>query len=147
MGETHDALALLSTATRMLAEASTFEDAKTIRDMAMAAQTYARAKGLGNEAIARGTDIRLEAERLMGMSLLAAKEAGELSRGAAQTLSQSATAFTLPDLGITRDESAAAQAIAQMPEKEWKEKKSSAIIRSRPARAWSSCPCNWSIIC
>lgn len=121
-----DALATLSLATTMLAEARTFKDAKNIRDLAAAAQEFARAKKLGTEAMNYATDIRLEAERLMGLKLIEARTNGTFGQGTYQN-SQVGSSVQAADLGISWNESAAAQVVASVPDVEWQAKKESAI--------------------
>ena len=109
----------LESATRMLAEARTLDEIREIRDTARAAQEYVKAKRLGEEAEKHAASIRLEASRRMGMVLQEAKDVGELSRGAAQTQSQTATTFTLNDIGVTKDESSSMQTLARVPDAHW----------------------------
>jgi phage N-6-adenine-methyltransferase len=124
---TQNPLAKLSDATRMLAEARTLDEIKSVKDTAVAAQAYARARGLGEEAERYATEIRLEAARRIGQVWKAAKDAGETDRGAAQTQSQRATALGLSDIGITKDESSASQTLASVPEEDWPVLKAEAL--------------------
>lgn len=116
-----NALEKLTSATRMLAEARTLEDVRHVRDIAAAAEQYAKAAKLGEEAEHYAADIRLRAGRKAGEMLAQAKEAGELDRGAAQTQSRNGTTFKLDDIGITRNQSSAWQTLASVPEDEFEE--------------------------
>lgn len=124
-----DELALLSQATTMLAQAKNWDDVKAIKDMAVAAQAYARAKGLSEKAIKYASDIRLEASYRMGEFLILAKQNGELDRGAAQTRSQKVTTLGLSDLGINKYESAADQRLASISKDKWPIVKKDALDR------------------
>lgn len=127
MDEQHvdNPLAKLDAATRMLAEARTLDEIKDIKDTAVAAQAYARAKGLGEKAEHYASEIRLEASRRMGQVLVTAHETGEFGQGAYQK-SQSGI-FELADIGVTPNESSAAQTLASVPEEEWEAVKQEAI--------------------
>lgn len=63
---TNDALARLSAATQALAVAKTMDEIKQIRDIAVAAQTYAKAAKLGLDAQNHAAEIKLSAERKAG---------------------------------------------------------------------------------
>lgn len=70
-----NALAKLSMATQALAEAKTLDEVKHIRDLALAAQVYAKAAHLGLEAQNHAAEIKLRAERKAG-EMLAQLERG-----------------------------------------------------------------------
>lgn len=74
-----DALAKLSAATRALAEAKTLDEVKKIRNIAEAAETYARAAKLGLEAQNHAAEVKLRAERKAG-EMLGRLERGEAGR-------------------------------------------------------------------
>ena len=70
MGESmvDGALAKLTRASKMLAEAKTLDDVLKIKDLAQAAETYARAAKLGLEAQNNAAEVTLRAERKAGES-------------------------------------------------------------------------------
>ncbi len=129
-------LAKLDAATRMLAEARTLDEIKNIKDTAVAAQAYAKARGLGEEAERYASEIRLEASRRMGQVLIEAKDAGEFGQGVYKK-SQLGT-FCIDEIGITKNESSAAQTLASVPEEEWETVKTEAVsegVRTERKRA------------
>jgi hypothetical protein len=68
--ETHDGvITRLDRARVALAEAKTIQDAKQLRDMATAAEIYARRQGLGDEVIGHAHAIKMEALRRLGEML------------------------------------------------------------------------------
>lgn len=101
------ALAQLSAATLALAEAKSLDEIKRIRDVALAAHTYAQAAKLGMEAQNHAAELRLRAERKAG-ELLAELERGQtagLKRGplhqAGATESPYRTVLTENDIAPT----------------------------------------------
>lgn len=64
-----DALAKLSKATQMLAEAKTLDEIRQVMDLAEAARTYAQAAKLGTEAANHAAEIKLRAQRKAGEML------------------------------------------------------------------------------
>jgi N6-adenosine-specific RNA methylase IME4 len=112
-------LVLLGKVERMLAEATTIDEVKHIRDTAEAARGYAKKIGLSRDIIVHASTIKVRAERRLGEmlgSLPLAKSApgnqhtGELDR------SQNATGpIRLQDLGITKSDSSRAQQVASLP--------------------------------
>lgn len=75
--DTDKALAPLTQAQRMLAEAVTLQDFRDIRDMSETALAYAKARGLGIEAENTASEYVLRAERGMGKALIKMAENGE----------------------------------------------------------------------
>lgn len=71
------ALAPVAQAQRMLAQASTFEDFRDIRDLSETARAYARARGLGIESENMASEYVLRAERGMGKVLIEMMESGQ----------------------------------------------------------------------
>ncbi|MFO7899032.1 MAG: MT-A70 family methyltransferase [Planctomycetota bacterium] len=125
MSET--SLALMSRASRMLAEATTIQRAKELKDLALTAQDWARRKGMGDETIRQCRTYALLAQRKMG-ELLAATERATGTRGQLKGRDVSGGAVTLPpeervptlaELGLTKRESAEAQTLAAIPEPEF----------------------------
>lgn len=119
-------LALMSEASRMLAEASTIQQAKELKDLALTAADWARRKGLGEEAIQYARSYALRAERKMGEMLQATERAKGVrvaggTTGGPVVLPPADDAPTLADLGVTKRESSEAQFLASMPEEEFEE--------------------------
>ncbi len=125
-----NALAKLETATRMLAEARTLDEVRQIRDLAEAARAYAKAAGLGDEAIGYASAIKLDAERKAGQVLADMKAKGERAAGRPEKQSPP---VTLPDLGVTPMQSSRWQALARLPELEYREVRQQVASRSRGA--------------
>ena len=112
-------LALMSEASRMLVEASTIQEAKELKDLALTAADWAQRKGLGDEAVQYAKSYAVRAERKMGEMLQATarQRPGEYQQD--QRLHPVTIAPTLADLGITKRESADAQFLATLPEEEF----------------------------
>jgi len=121
-------LALMSEASRMLVEASTIQQAKELKDLALTAADWARRKGMGDEAIQYARSYALRAERKMGEMLQATDRAtgtagrGRPSLGGSVVLPPKEDIQpTLAELGVTKRESSEAQFLASMPEEEFEE--------------------------
>jgi hypothetical protein len=106
------ALAQLSEATRLLAEARTLDDMTQLRAIAKAAEEYARAEKLGEEAERYAREVQLRAARCAGEILQEMRANGELATqkavqfaNAAQGRAHEPLPQTLADIGITEDES------------------------------------------
>ncbi len=106
------ALVTLENATRMLAEARTFTEVKKIRDVAVAAQAYARAHDLGEDARRQAGKVIAEADIRGGKLLKQMADAGERAALGKPKRSEVERLATLADLGITRKQASDAQAIA-----------------------------------
>lgn len=105
-----------------LAEAHRVDEAKDIRDKALALAAYAR-QAQDRDMIAWATEIKLRAERRTGELL---RETSETDRrqgkGRPEKTSSNGDIFTpkrLRDLGITRDQSSDWQKLAAIPEPEF----------------------------
>jgi hypothetical protein len=126
-------LAKLSTATRMLAEARTLDDVRQIRDMAEAVRAYAKAAGLGDEAIGYASAIKLDAERKAGQLLAEinrAKPGQETRRD-----SNEPQLSTLADLGVSRAQSSRWQALGRLPDEAYADVRKRVETRARTAES------------
>lgn len=106
------------TARRALAEARAVDEVKDIRDKAEAMAAYAR-QARDQDLIAWATEIKIRAERKCGEMLKeGAKNGTRAGRGRAEKEMSHDTTFvpTLPDIGISRDQSSRWQKLADMPE-------------------------------
>ncbi|OGC90205.1 MAG: hypothetical protein A2W25_15485 [candidate division Zixibacteria bacterium RBG_16_53_22] len=120
MGESmvDGALAKLTRASKMLAEAKTLDDVLKIKDLAQAAETYARAAKLGLEAQNNAAEVTLRAERKAGEMIRRMKERGEIREGRKPKLSNDSI-VSLDDLGISSYESSTYQRIEDLPDEEF----------------------------
>jgi len=110
----------MSRASKMLAEASTIQEAKEVKDLALTAADWARRKGLGEEAVQEARRYAMLAERKMGEMLLATERAkGATVKGVGKRghrgVPRCKIPPTLSDLGISKRESAEAQQLAELP--------------------------------
>ena len=114
----------MSRAANLLAQATTIQQAKELKDLALTAQDWARRKGMGEEAIRHCRSYALMAERKMGEMLRATERAkrppgpgrGKVGDRSLPTLSDTPT---LAELGLSKRESAEAQRLAAIPEPEF----------------------------
>ena len=107
-------LTILSEAGRMLAEAKTLEDVRQIRSLAVAAQAYAKAHELGEEARNRAGAVVVEADILGGQILEEMAENGERDQGKGgdrKSRFQNGT-VKLADLKLNKRQSKNAQDVA-----------------------------------
>jgi DNA modification methylase len=116
-------IALLGNATRMLAEVKTIDDAKHLMDLAASAKLYAKKHQLGKDAVGYAHEIELEAEIKLGEILLQTeKNKGSKIIGRNEDNSLAVDNDdrqpTLSELGINKDLSSEAQALAQLPDDE-----------------------------
>ena len=118
-------LALMSEASRMLVEASTIQEAKELKDLALTAADWARRKGLGEEAVQYAKSYAVRAERKMGEMLQATERAKGARTVGGDKRSGGTVALlpedqpTLAELGITKKESADAQFLSKLPGEEF----------------------------
>jgi len=109
-------LVALGQAAQLLASSESFEDIKSIRDAAIAAQAYVKAARRGLEAQNRAAVIRIQAERKAGKWLTDLKLRG----GDRKSKSKGRRApLKLEHLGITRDESKRWQREASVSEEDF----------------------------
>lgn len=117
----------LEAARNALAEADTIQKTKTIVDVAAAALVWAKRHQLGKEAVAYAQSVEIEAFRKMGQQLRETPKAtgtrgqlqGRDSSGATKTEGPENGVPTLAELGITYKESAIAQKLAGLPDKDF----------------------------
>ncbi len=141
-------VATMSRARLALAEAKTIQETKRIVDAAAAAEIYARRQKLGEETEDLAAAIKVEALRKLGEMLAATprndgvKKAGTILGGSKMELPRN-DAPTLAELGLTKKESAVAQKLAALPEKEFQQvrdghltvaKAIAAVDASKPAK-------------
>lgn len=107
-------LAVLNQASRILAEATSLDEIKTIRDKAEAARNYVKAAKLGLELQNHAAEVKLRAERKAGSVLKTLRLRGgdRKSKGHRDSLK-------LDDLGISRNQSKRWQQIAAVPDVEF----------------------------
>ena len=112
-------LVKLDEAKRALAEASTLQEIKDIRDKAEAIKAYVKAAGYSLEMQNQAAETKLRAER-KGGELLKEMEKSKGSKGNQYTEKldrlHDATSPTLKDLGIEKTQSMRWQQIADLPE-------------------------------
>jgi protein gp37 len=122
-------------AKRALAQAVRVDEAKDIRDKAVAMQEYAR-QANDPQLIQWATEIKIRAERRTGELLKETAATGQRqtqARGGSTVSTRLDTVPpTLKDLGITRDQSSDWQKLAALPEKEFERRVEAAV--AKPAR-------------
>lgn len=110
-GKSVHKLVLLDQAGQALAEASSFEQIKDIRDKAEAVRKYAQSASLGLDIQNRAAEVKLQAERQAGKLL------SQLSlRGGDRRSKSRRERLKLDDLGISRNQSTRWQMQAKVPE-------------------------------
>lgn len=113
----NNSLIKLEKAEQLLAEARTLDDLRQIRDLAVAAQSYAKAAHLGMDSQNRAAEVRFLAERRAGQLLSEMKRKGERHAGKGREKERSKNlTVKLADLGVQKHESARWQALADLPE-------------------------------
>src|SRR5882672_7752510 len=93
-------LAVLDQASRMLVEAKSLEEIKSIRDKAEAARNYVKAAKLGLELQNCAAEVKLRAERKAGGLLRSLR-----LRGGDRKSKRHPAPLKLAELGISRDQS------------------------------------------
>lgn len=107
-------------ASSALAQAQTIQQTKKILDVAHAAEIYAKRQHLGEEAMGIAASIKVEALRKLGEMLQVAPRATAFLGGTKKVPTRN-DAPTLEELGLTKKESAVAQKLAALPEKEFEQ--------------------------
>ena len=111
-------LTALTRTHRLLSEAKTFEDFKSIRDQAQAARLFARSRRLGLEIQIHAAEVKLECERRIG-AILAEMQLS--AGGRPGTNKRSKVATSLEDLGINKSQSSRWQDEAKLPENDYRQ--------------------------
>lgn len=121
--QTDSVIVSLMRASTALTEAKTIQQTKKILDVAAAAEIYAKRQHLGEEAMDIALSIKVEALRKLGEMLQATPKAtGAKGVGPiAVPKANRNTTPTLQELGLTKKESAVAQKLAALPEKEFEQ--------------------------
>jgi N6-adenosine-specific RNA methylase IME4 len=111
-------LVLLTKAQRALAEASTIDDVRDLRDQAAAVKTYVQKARLGKHLVIEAAALRIRAERRLGQMLQEIPLANSVPGNQRTDSSGEPAAFgvLLNDLGITKNESSRSQRIADVPD-------------------------------
>lgn len=109
-------LARLETARRLLAEARTIDEVKTIRDTAEQMRLYAQQARLGLEAQNSAAEIKLRAERRAGEMLKVAPKHPGAARPRTPWPADMALPPKLSDIGVSPKQSSNWQAMAAIPE-------------------------------
>ena len=108
-------LIFLTKAEEMLIKASTIQEVKEFKDIALTAKDWAERKGLGEKAIREANSYVLRAERKLG-EMLKATERAKAGRPKIGILGEPISDIpTLSELGITKKESSEAQIIGEEP--------------------------------
>jgi hypothetical protein len=127
-------LAIFQRGTQLLAEANTIQKAKELKDLALTAAEWARRKEMGEEAIRYCRSYALDAERKLGQFLKEADKNVGL-KGSVVTptgrVPLKDTAPTLADFGLSKNESAEAQILAEAPEEDFEKLKAGEIPKSK----------------
>ena len=135
MSKQPNALAIFSRGAQMLAEATTIQKNKELKDLGITAAEWARRKGMGEDAVAHARAFALDAECQMGRLL---KEA-ERNRGGRPKKTSTrkvrvSNAPTLEDLGITKKESSAAQKLVSLPKQMYQKIRDGVVTRAAAQR-------------
>lgn len=115
MNEIRD-LTLLANAQRVLIEARTIDEAKDLRDKAVAVRAYVQKARLGRTLMIEAATIRIRAERRLGQMLRETPLANSApgNQYTHSTASNGNDTASLRELGITKNESSRSQRIANL---------------------------------
>jgi hypothetical protein len=115
--ESDSVVVSMKRASAALAEAVTISQTKKIVDVAAAAEIYAKRQHLSEEAEQMAVAVKVEALRKLGEMLkVAPKATGAKGIGKSAVPKENRT---LAELGLTKKESAVAQKLASLPEKDF----------------------------
>lgn len=116
----------------MLAEADTIQKAKELKSLALTAAEWAKRKNMGEDAIQHCRSYALEAERKMGQMLKETElqKGGRPKKTATGTVAVSRVA-SLKELGLTDNESAEAQMLAELPDEDFEKIKAGKKTKSK----------------
>lgn len=118
--ESDSVIVSMTRASQALAEAVTVGQTKTLIDVAYAAEIYSKRHHLSEEAIGRATSVKVEATRKLGEILMATPKATAFLGGTKKVPTRN-EAPTLQELGLSKKESAIAQKLAALPEKQFEQ--------------------------
>jgi len=129
--EKETSLIFLSRAEEMLVKASTIQEIKEFKDIALTAKDWAERKGLGENVVREANSLVLQAERKLGKMLKETERAkgtkGQLKgkdvSGGHSMIPPEDDTPTLAELGITKRESSEAQLLADIEEEEFEKLK------------------------
>jgi hypothetical protein len=111
----------LSEAVRLLRDARDLDEVERIRNMALAAETYARAERLGRDAVAYAREVRLRASRKGGQLLTQMIEDGlrEAQGGDRRSNGRPRRLKLVEDLGVDHNRASRWTRIAAIPDEEF----------------------------
>jgi N6-adenosine-specific RNA methylase IME4 len=135
MNETNS-LVVFTKAAVLLAEANTIQKAKELQSLALTAADWAKRKHMGEDAIHHCRGYALEAERKMGQ-LLAQTDRAQGKRADLVTKGNQVKKQEIPtlsDLGLTKRDSVAAQALAALPSERFEQIKQGDLTRTECRR-------------
>jgi len=110
-------LATLSQARQWIIEAKNIEDVLEFRDQAEAIRHYRQVSGEAVEACNEAAEMKLRAERRIGVLIAEMQDNGEIHKGGRPSgnLSLATTGLRLSEVEVTRDQSAQWQKLASLP--------------------------------
>ena len=135
----NNSLVIFTRAAAMLAEADTLQKVKELKSLALTAAEWAKRKNMGEAAVQHCRSYALEAERKMGAMLIETErrtrshDTGGGSKGTKRVPLPDAPE-TLAELGITKNESSKAQALAAMKPEVFEEVKAGTKSRATARR-------------
>ncbi len=115
-----NSLVIFTKASQMLAEATTIQKAKELKDLALTAKDWAKRKGMGDEAVKHCQSYAMQAYIKMGEMLADTERAkpGPDQKKIVPSPDVREPPPTLSDLGITYRESSESQMLAAQPKEE-----------------------------
>ena len=140
--ESDSVIISMTRASMALAEAVTVGQTKMLIDVACAAEIYSKRHHLSEEAIGRATSVKVEATRKLGEILMATPKATAHlapSVGSKRVPTRN-DAPTLAELGLSKKESAVAQKLAALPEKQFEQVRLGNVTIAKAIAAVDSTP-------